>query len=139
MMRYMRRDDVKNSLHMSGRQFNGGRSAYQDLDNDEEQSALFLFPQILQNNPVLLYNGEYDLLCNWFGTANYAANINWPGSTLFNSAQNRTWIVDGKAAGFYKSASNLMQLVVFGAGHMSPYDQQKNTQQMLYEFIYNGF
>jgi len=134
MMRYMRRPEVKAALYMKGREFNGGGTAYHDLDNDEEQSALFLFPEILQNIRVLLYNGEYDLLCNWFGTAYYAANIKWPGSPLFNSAQNKTLTVDGR-----DYASNLVQLVLYDAGHMSPFDQQRAAQEMLYIFTNNGF
>ena len=75
------------------------------------------------NSLVLLYNGEYDLICNWLGTYSYATQIDWKYKHEFASATNQIWYLDGKKVGHFMEAENLVFVVVNDAGHMSPYDQ----------------
>jgi len=112
---------------------------YIALINDEMRSSEDLFPDILSQIKVLLYNGYYDLICNWMGTDTWSSTINWQYHDQFNSAKNQTWIVNGKNAGFYKTYSTLTFLVVDNAGHMSPFDQPQNLHEMVYRFIYGSF
>eukprot|EP01129_Flabellula_baltica_P008579 TRINITY_DN341_c0_g1_i5.p1 TRINITY_DN341_c0_g1~~TRINITY_DN341_c0_g1_i5.p1 ORF type:complete len:109 (+),score=19.90 TRINITY_DN341_c0_g1_i5:322-648(+) len=107
--------------------------------SDEEQSSNFLIPKILEKIPVLLYNGNCDLICNYMGTAEYVKIMDWPYQQAFNNAMNNTWTVDGAQAGYYKSAYNLTLLIVENAGHMVPYDQPKNSHDLLYRFMNKGF
>eukprot|EP01129_Flabellula_baltica_P008575 TRINITY_DN341_c0_g1_i1.p1 TRINITY_DN341_c0_g1~~TRINITY_DN341_c0_g1_i1.p1 ORF type:complete len:425 (+),score=75.17 TRINITY_DN341_c0_g1_i1:33-1277(+) len=109
------------------------------LMSDEEQSSNFLIPKILEKIPVLLYNGNCDLICNYMGTAEYVKIMDWPYQQAFNNAMNNTWTVDGAQAGYYKSAYNLTLLIVENAGHMVPYDQPKNSHDLLYRFMNKGF
>jgi len=106
------------------------------LLDDDARSAEFLFPEILKEIPVLLYNGNMDLICNMDGTATWTYNLVWPYQQQFNNAQNKTWTVPGVGtAGYYKTASTLIQLVVDEAGHMVPYDQPQNAYDMVFRFI----
>jgi len=113
---------------------------YFALIDDLARSSEVLFPQILAAQvPVLLYNGNYDLICNMMGTTTWAANLNWPFQNAFNTATNQSWIVAGQPAGYYKTSNGLAQLIVYNAGHMVPYDQPQNAQDLLYRFISGGF
>jgi carboxypeptidase C (cathepsin A) len=89
------------------------------LLGDLARSSEKLFPKILATKlPVLLYNGNYDLICNYFGTRDWTNAMEWPYSHAWAIAKNQTWSVAGQLAGFFRSASSLTQLVVDGAGHM---------------------
>jgi carboxypeptidase C (cathepsin A) len=65
-------------------------SPYFGLEGDIEQSSAFLIPGILAQIPVLIYNGNEDLICNYFGTNAWSDALNWPGQTAFQNAVNNT-------------------------------------------------
>jgi len=128
-------------------QMNAGNQTWQMCSNapgfalllDIEQSVANLLPDLLSSYQVMNYNGNFDLICNYMGTIEWTSNIGWPGQQSYNSATNHTWVVNGKTAGYYKTGGNLTHVVVYNAGHMSPFDQPQNTQAMLYQFIAGAF
>jgi len=109
------------------------------LIEDIEQSVEYLLPSLLANYQVLNYNGNKDLICNYLGTDTWTSEIGWPGQNAYNNAQNQTWTVAGKIAGSYKGAGNLTHVIVNNAGHMVPFSQPQNSQELLYTFISGGF
>jgi len=130
----------KKLLNVSGHSWEECSAApFIALSDDEARSSEYLFPDILKQIPVLLYNGFYDLICNWEGTSTWSNDLDWPYKAQYNNATSQSWNVNGKKAGFYKSADNLAFLVVDNAGHMSPFDQPENLHDMLYRFINGGF
>jgi vitellogenic carboxypeptidase-like protein len=50
-------------------------------------------------------------------------------------AKKQVWSVGGQVAGYARSFSSLTQLIVIGAGHLVPYNQPKNSQDMIARFI----
>jgi len=110
---------------------------YFALSGDIDQSSLKLLPTILAKIPVMLYNGNYDLICNMDGTATYSTNMVWPGQHAFNQAANNTWDGPNGVAGYYQSAQGLTRLIIENAGHMVPFDQPANAQYMVWAFL-NG-
>jgi len=140
MERYFKNNSNKPYVNAANMIFHNGNKAYRLLDKDEEKSANQLFADILANIPVLIYSGNYDFVCNYVGGQYWTANIEkWQYQQQFNNAVNQSWTVDGVAAGYYKSAANLIELIVYNAGHMSPFDQPKNVHNMVYTFIAGGF
>jgi carboxypeptidase C (cathepsin A) len=98
---------------------------------DFEYSYRFDIPILLQYYPVFFYNGNYDLICNFFGTAALLDSMPWSGQTGFNNAQNVTWSVNGQVAGTVRYYNNLTWIVVHNAGHMVPHDQGQNALDLL--------
>jgi len=95
-------------------------------------------PKLLTSgHRFLVYAGEYDFICNWYGNHAWAAQLSWPGQQAFNNAPNVTWTVDGNAAGVSQSAQGFTFLKVFNAGHMVPYNQPANSLAMLQTFLNN--
>jgi len=110
------------------------------LTSDEARSAEDIIPGILKEIPVLLYNGDMDLICNMDGTSTWLSVLDWPYKAQFNSAKNVNWTIPGFGqAGYYRTASTLTQVVVTGAGHMVPYDQPRAAQDLVFRFIRGGF
>jgi len=116
-----------------------GTTAFFGLLEDIEQSVANLLPDLLANYPVLNYNGDKDVICNYIGTNEWTSQIVWPGQNIYNNAVNQSWIVAGKPAGYYKSGGNLTHAIVYNAGHMVPFSQPQNSQDLLYRFISGGF
>jgi hypothetical protein len=71
---------------------------------------------------VLLYNGEFDLNCNFLGTQHTLERNLWgPGGDMdWRGASRSLWMVDGDAAGQHFQLGNLSFLIVKGAGECLP-------------------
>jgi carboxypeptidase C (cathepsin A) len=70
---------------------------------------------------VLIWAGDADWICNWFGGFDVANGIQYSGSSTFGSKAVQNYTVNGKAGGEFKNVDNLSWLRVFGAGHEVPY------------------
>ncbi|CAL1366449.1 unnamed protein product [Linum trigynum] len=91
-------------------------------------------PALLESGiKVLIYAGEYDLICNWLGNSNWVNGMKWSGQRNFQAAASVPFVVAGnsKSAGEVKSYGPLGFLKVYDAGHMVPMDQPKAALQML--------
>lgn len=136
---YLASPTVKNQLHVSVDFKDCATAPYFALLEDIEQSVENLLPDLLTTYQVLNYNGNKDLICNYYGTTWWTNDIPWPGQTSYTNAKNQTWTVNGATAGTFRYSSNLTHVIVNDAGHMSPFNQPLNTQSMLYRFIAGGF
>jgi len=81
---------------------------------------------------VFFYNGNYDLICNFYGTSAVLAAMEWPGQQGFANAANGTWTgPNGSPAGSFRNYQGLTYIVVYNAGHMVPHDQGQNALDLL--------
>jgi len=85
--------------------------------------------------PVLMYNGDIDLMCNNLGVEDYLSQMAWPGQDGFNEAEPQTWVVDGRDAGWSKTFEGLTYLSITDAGHMVPTDQPEAALDMINRFM----
>lgn len=67
---------------------------------------------------MLLYNGEFDLNCNFLGTQHTLEKSLWGKNSDedWKEAQRALWVVDDEVAGQHYQLGNLSFLVVKGAG-----------------------
>jgi carboxypeptidase D len=84
MKRYLGRADVKSAVHVP----NNGKDeewiecngiVHQSLENDFSPAPYTLFPFLLKHIPIVLSNGDADLICNWFGVRDMVGNLTWNG------------------------------------------------------------
>jgi len=112
---------------------------YFALMSDIDMSSENLVPGILAKVPVLLYNGNYDLICNMDGTQTWSYAMSWPFQHQFQTAPNKTWTgAAGQIGGTYQASNGLTRLIVNNAGHMSPFDQPANVQVMVWQYLTGG-
>lgn len=66
----------------------------------------------------MLYNGEFDLNCNFLGTQHTLERNLWGRNKdmAWKEAKRSLWMVDGDGAGLHYQLGNLSFLVVKGAG-----------------------
>lgn len=101
------------------------------LSGDYMSESRHTLPHILANIPVLIYNGQFDLICNHLGTEEYLNGLKWPLQHEFIEAKRYTWAPHGATAGYSKHAGPLTFLVVLGGSHMVPMDKPPQTLDMV--------
>ena len=87
---------------------------------------------------VLVYHGEYDYICNWYGGYNWVKNLEWEYNSEWNKAANMSWSVNGEIAGYNITYGGLTFLKVLNAGHLVPMDQPTNAMAMIQQFTIGG-
>lgn len=119
--------------------FNDGSLVEYHMREDFGKSARDLLENVLNANiPVLLYNGQLDVIVAPVLTENYLKQTNWTGAEKYSSAEKKIWYVDendAEIAGYVKEAENLQFVVVRNAGHILPYDQPRVAFDLIKRFV----
>ncbi|MEM7164998.1 MAG: hypothetical protein AAF581_06000 [Planctomycetota bacterium] len=144
LIRYLRRDDVKSSLHVDPAAVpwaTRSSAIAANLKSNIQASRAELFPRLLANMRVLIYNGIYDMDCNFMGTDAWLSQIEWPRQRQFNECQRLPWMDDKmkKLFGHLRLAGNLTQLLVLDAGHLVPMDQPEAALRLIEHFMADDF
>ncbi|AOW00857.1 Alpha/Beta hydrolase protein [Yarrowia lipolytica] len=93
-------------------------------------------PALLEEGiPTLIYAGDKDFICNWLGNKRWTDELEWFGKEKYEPKELSDWVVDGKKAGQVKNYKHFTFLRVYEAGHMVPYDQPKNSLEMLNSWL----
>ena len=137
---YLGREDVRTALHVPsshpgwGTQSAGVEKALvADLNAN---TSLPLWPALLAAGVrVLVYNGNFDLICNALGTSNYLMK-QWPALLEVNRTVWRS-ATTNITAGWKLQHPNLAltQVVVANAGHLAPKDQPENMRELALNFV----
>ncbi len=141
IVKFLNTKSVQAALGVSGIQWQPcDTTPYSYLQNDFDRSYLTDIPIVLAKNvPVTIYNGNLDIICNFFGEYDVVNSMVWPGSQAFNAATNTTWTVSGAAAGNYRTAQGFTYVVVYNAGHMVPHDQPVNALALVQNVFNNAW
>jgi len=141
---YLRNPTVMEQIHVDNRSkwHDCDLSVFLNLTGYENVSTLHLLPRLIDNMPVLLYSGQFDLICPHSGTEEYLSKLDWQGTETFLNATRWVWPYkesDGSSqvAGYVSTAYNLTYALVLGCGHMVPYGQPASSYDMFYRFINN--
>ncbi|KAK4440693.1 Serine carboxypeptidase-like 48 [Sesamum alatum] len=134
---FLNKNSVKNALGVGDIVFVSCSSVvYEAMRGDWMKNFELGLPELLQDGiRLLIYAGEYDLICNWLGNSRWVDNMTWSGQKDFLSAPSVSFTVDGAKAGEQKSHGPLTFLKVYNAGHMVPMDQPKASLEMLRRWI----
>ncbi|KAI9301170.1 carboxypeptidase S1 [Cunninghamella echinulata] len=88
---------------------------------------------------VLLYSGDSDYICNWYGNYAWAGQLKFEGSTQYQAATMKGWSLGGKEVGQVQQAtgSNLTFVRVYEAGHEVPWYQPEASLEMFANHVAN--
>jgi vitellogenic carboxypeptidase-like protein len=127
---------LASKLHVGKHEFQEcNHKVYHHMRADMMKSVRDLYPELIKNIRVLIYHGQWDLVCNAPGINKFLSNVEWDGRAAFADADRKIWKVHGKPAGYIRSYKNLAQLTVLGAGHMVPMDRAETGARMIRRFI----
>ncbi|CDS06098.1 Putative Prepro-carboxypeptidase Z [Lichtheimia ramosa] len=85
--------------------------------------------------PVLIYVGDADVICNWYGNLDVVDSLKWDGSDAFSKTKLEAWKADGKEVGQFRSADKLTFVRVYEAGHEVPMYQPEAALSMFQTWI----
>lgn len=138
--RYLNRADVRKALHVGSQTLRYVECADPPYNALSHQDGLGVIPDLVQvlhsQVPVLLFSGQYDVICNHIGTEKMLEKMDWNGNKGWRSAKSSLWSADGKSpSGYIKSYQNLQFLLVLDSGHMVPLSKPKESLDMIRRFV----
>lgn len=143
MVAYLNQLSVRKALHAnedSAFRFEVCSDAvYDGLKRFDGVSSLADVETMLRSGMrVLFYNGQWDMMCNHFGTEKLLLHLDWRGAAAYQSATKYTWATTGRSepAGFAQQGGNLTYLVVANGGHMVPYDVPDVAADLMHKFVH---
>ncbi|KAL0876074.1 hypothetical protein Bca101_025779 [Brassica carinata] len=133
MEKFLNQKSVRKALGVGGIEFVSCSTAvYDAMQLDWMRNLEVGIPALLEDGiKMLIYAGEYDLICNWLGNSKWVHEMEWSGRKEFVADVTVPFHVDNKEAGLMKNHGSLTFLKVHDAGHMVPMDQPKAALQML--------
>ncbi|KAI5288399.1 Cell death protease [Ascosphaera aggregata] len=137
---YLRRDDVRESLHINPDKKTGWEecsgAVSKQLQNRNSKPAVQLLPSLIDSGvSLLLFSGADDMICNHIGTEDLIENMEWLGAKGFGNTSRYDWTFEGEKVGFYQEARNLTYVLFYNASHMVPYDHPARAVDMLNRFM----
>ncbi|PIA19774.1 alpha/beta-hydrolase [Coemansia reversa NRRL 1564] len=136
---YLNRTDVQQALNAKETSFQSCSmtvlaefTAANDVIRSYEDELVKIIDSGLR---TLIYVGDADWLCNWYGMTALVEGLNWNGKDKFNSLKTSKWNVNSNQAGEAKSSDNLSYVRIFEAGHMVPRDQPENSLDMINRWL----
>jgi len=133
---YLNNATVREALGVGNRKFvSCSPLVYEAMIVDWMKNLEKGIPQLLEDGiELLVYAGEYDLICNWLGNSRWVTAMDWSGQIEYAKADWKHFEVDGEEAGLVTGYGPLQFLKVHNAGHMVPMDQPKNALEMLFRW-----
>ncbi|KAI4347682.1 hypothetical protein L6164_008471 [Bauhinia variegata] len=131
--KFMNQQSVRDALGVGDIDFvSCSTTVYQAMLVDWMRNLEVGIPALLEDGiSLLIYAGEYDLICNWLGNSRWVHAMEWSGQKEFVASAEVPFVVGDSEAGLLKSHGPLSFLKVHDAGHMVPMDQPKAALEML--------
>ena len=113
--RYLNRPDVKTAIHATSsphRYVECADPPFFALSHQDGKGVTPELSEILDRGMrMLLYSGQYDIICNHLGSEKMLRALPWSGRDEWLKAQPGIWLVDKQPAGYIKSYKNLQSLL----------------------------
>ncbi|KAL6598706.1 hypothetical protein ACP70R_046104 [Stipagrostis hirtigluma subsp. patula] len=137
MDKFLNEKTVRDALGVGNKKFiSCSPLVYEAMIADWMKNLEVGIPALLEDGiKVLIYAGEYDLICNWLGNFRWVNSMVWSGQQNFSEAPMLPFKANGKEAGMLKSYGSLSFLKVYNAGHMVPMDQPEAALEMLKKWM----
>ncbi|CAH1414136.1 unnamed protein product [Lactuca virosa] len=105
------------------------------VHEDVMKSVKYMVEFVVKNTKLLLYQGQCDLRDGVVSVESWVKKMKWEGIGKFLDAEKDVWRVNGVVAGYVQKWDNLSHVVVLGAGHFVPTDQNVNSQAMIENWV----
>merc|ERR1719336_2155989 len=103
-----------------------------DYFTSSDENIRFL---LASGMPVLVYNGDCDLMVSWVANKAWAESFAWPHLAAWKAAVDEDFVLGDATVGRERSSHGLTFVQIYNAGHMVPHDQPQVALGMLQRFI----
>merc|ERR1719187_33879 len=127
---------TRNALHVGNLAFPNEGDPYWSMINVFMENGIQDVEYCLDHDiHTLMYNGNFDIICNHSGILDMIADMQWKGKADYDRASRSVYhYSNNDVIGYLKKAQKLNLLVVRNAGHMVPMSQPPYAQQMIEDF-----
>ncbi|CAO3644140.1 unnamed protein product [Cunninghamella blakesleeana] len=88
-----------------------------------------------ENIRVLLYSGDADYICSWYGNYAWAEKLDFNGNIEYRQQSMKPWMMNDKEVGQVKYGGGLTFVRMYEAGHEVPYYQPEASLKMFNNHI----
>ena len=141
---YLNRQEVFSALHLVQDPKTNGWAPDSDaigtlFATGEQNSVAPVVSMLLQSVglPTLIYNGVFDMDCNFFGTDLWLQQSSWGQAVGLDQISRVPWFLNGEQVGMRRHAGLLEQVVLMDAGHLVPYNVPHVARAMIEQFVAN--
>jgi len=127
--------ESRRALHTGDVEYTSLGVVYYKMIPDFMTSVKEHFEQLLATYPILVYNGQMDLVVAYPLSVNLYTNMKNPHGADYRKAIRRPWYVNNKLAGYIKSAGNLTEVLVRNSGHLVSCDKPEILRDLIHKFI----
>jgi carboxypeptidase D len=111
---YLNRPEVRVAIHATScphKYVECADNPYNALSHQDAKGVTNELTMVLEQGiRVLIYAGQYDLICNHIGVEKALLYLPWSHKDDWNKAQPGVWLLDNQPAGYSKSYQNLQYL-----------------------------
>lgn len=135
MGEFLQNSITRRAIHVGNNSFHdlvGENKVEEHLKLDIMNSVADWISLLLKHYPVLIYNGQLDVIVAYPLTENYLKNLQFSAAEEYKTAKRYIWRVDDDVAGYVKHAGNLTEILVRNAGKMIFSTIIKNYQILLF-------
>jgi carboxypeptidase C (cathepsin A) len=113
--KYLNRPEVRKAIHAIDtphRYVECSDPPFNALSHQDGKGVTNELINLLNNDVrVLIYSGQYDMICNHLGTEKALLELAWKDQASYLATQPGVWIVDRQPAGYIKAFKNLQHLI----------------------------
>ncbi|UTH73069.1 S10 family peptidase [Chromobacterium sp. IIBBL 290-4] len=133
---YLAKPAVRQALHIDPRTENQAIAQQPPLqDAFRLETSSHLFPRLLNELKILLYQGEYSLEGNYLGIDAWLNTLQWRQAEAFRNQKREAWRPYGLSAGLIREYQSLTHVIIQNAGQRVARDQPAVAQAMLKAFL----
>lgn len=139
--KFLRSEKTRNLLHVGNHEYHTENGVMDGLLEDIMHSTSDLFPVLIDNYRILVYQGNFDYRDGVASVSSWLENgLAWSGTQEFLESERRIWTLKksthtGTLGGFVNRHKNLTRVVVWGAGHLVPGDVGPAAKELVESFI----
>jgi len=127
-------ESTREAIHVGNLEYPNSGDVYYSMLDDFMRSSKEDIEFLLEQYKILIYDGNFDIICNHSGVLDLINDLNWSGASDYKTATRKAYRYGDELVGYLKTAQNLHLLLVRNAGHMVPLSQPPWAQQMIEDF-----
>ncbi|OLY82374.1 Pheromone-processing carboxypeptidase KEX1 [Smittium mucronatum] len=140
MTEYMSRLDVQVALNIKpGKSTKEWVKCSNEVLNSFEfsttRASVSLLPKLTEKVPVLLFDGDKDIICNSLSHEIMISRMDWGGAKGFTNVKDRKdyskWDLNGRSVGIFNTQRNLTHAILFNGSHMASIQEPLASLEML--------
>lgn len=127
--------ESRRALHIGDIEFTSLGVVYYKMIPDFMTSVKIHLEQLVTRYPILVYNGQMDLVVAYPLSVNLYSNMRSPYGADYKSTIRKPWYVNNKLAGYIKLTGNLTEVLVRNAGHLVACDKPEILYDLIHKFV----